>query len=247
LTVSAWIVGALAISGIPPLAGFFAKDQVVAAASLAGRPGLWLAALTASFLTAVYMWRATFMTFFGVARYEHQPHESPVVMRAPMGALAVAAALGGGLGLSATTGALPRFLGAREVGTNGPPEVVLTLISLAIALAGLGLAWFVYGWGRIDWVALRVRLGGLKRASLHAFYVDDAYGLVLGDGGKLLAAALAAFDRRGIDGFVGLIARGTGLLAGASRRLQTGLVRTYALAFLLGVVGILWFLAVRAT
>ena len=134
-----------------------------------------------------------------------------------------------------------------DVGTSGPPEAVLTVISVVVAVVGVGLAWFVYGSGRIDWVALRVRLAGLKRASLHAFYVDDAYGLVLGDGGKLLAAALAAFDRRGIDGFVGLIARGTGLLAGAGRRLQTGLVRTYALAFLLGVVGILWVLAVRAT
>jgi len=246
-TGAAWIIGALAISGFPPLVGFFAKDQVVAAASLAGRPELWLAALAASFLTAVYMWRATFMTFFGVARYEREPHESPVVMRAPTGVLAIAAALGGGLGLSATTGALPRFLGAEDVGTSGPPEAVLTLISLVVALAGLGLAWFVYGWGRIDWLALRVRLAGLKRTSLRAFYVDDAYAMVLGDGGKLFAAALAAFDRRGIDGFVGLIARGTGLLAGAGRRLQTGLVRTYALAFLVGVVGVLWFLVVRAT
>jgi NADH-quinone oxidoreductase subunit L len=82
---------------------------------------------------------------------------------------------------------------------------------------------------------------------MRGFYVDDTYGLVLGDGGKLVAAALAAFDRRGIDGFVGLIARGTGLLAGVGRRVQTGLVRTYALAFLAGVVGILWFLVGRAT
>jgi NADH-quinone oxidoreductase subunit L len=168
-------------------------------------------------------------------------------MGAPMGLLAVAAVLGGGLGLSATTGALPRFLGAEDVGTSGPPDVVLTLVSLVVALAGLGLAWVVYGSGRIDWVALRVRLAGLKRASLRGFYVDDAYGLVLGDGGKLLAAVLAAFDRRGIDALVGLIARGTGLLAGAGRRVQTGLVRTYALAFLLGVVAILWSLVVRAT
>jgi NADH-quinone oxidoreductase subunit L len=164
-----------------------------------------------------------------------------------MGVLAVAAAFGGLLGVSATTGLLPRFLGATEPGTAGPPEAVLDIIAVAVSLAGLGLAWFVYGSGRLDWVALRVRFAGLKRASMRAFYVDDAYGLVLGDGGKLLAAALAAFDNRGVDGLVGSIARGTGLLAGWGRRVQTGLVRTYALAFLAGVVGVLWFLVGRAT
>jgi NADH-quinone oxidoreductase subunit L len=246
-TGAAWIVGALAISGIPPLVGFFAKDQVIASASLAGRPELWLAALAASLLTGVYIWRATFMAFLGAPRYAGEPHEPPPVMRGPMAVLAFAAIFGGILGLSAGSGVLQRFLGVDDVGTSGPPEVVLTMIALLVAVAGVGLAWFVYGSGRIDWVALRVRYASLKRASMRGFYVDDAYAMVLGDGGKLLAAAIAAFDRRGVDGLVGLIARGTGMLAVAGRRIQTGLVRTYALAFLAGVVGILWFLVGRAT
>jgi NADH-quinone oxidoreductase subunit L len=246
-TTIAWIIGALAIAGVPPLAGFFSKDEAEAAASFAGRPELWVAGLAASFLTAVYIWRATTMTFFGSPRYEGEPHEPSPFMRVPMGVLAVASALGGLLGVSPTTGLLPRFLGAVEPGTAGPPEWVLDVIAVVVTLAGLGLAWFVYGSGRIDWVALRVRFAGLKRASMRAFYVDDAYAMVLGDGGKLAAAALAAFDRRGVDGVVESIARGTGLLAGWGRRVQTGLVRTYALAFLAGVVGVLWFLMARAT
>jgi NADH-quinone oxidoreductase subunit L len=245
-TGAVWIVGALAISGIPPLVGFFAKDQVIASASLAGRPGLWLAALAASLLTGVYIWRATFMAFFGSPRFSGEPHHPGSVMRVPMGMLALASAFGGILGLTAASGMLQRFLGVDDVGTSGPPEAVLTVISIVVAVAGIGLAWFVYGSRRIDWVALRVRFASLKRASMSGFYVDDAYGMVLGDGGKLLAAAIAAFDQRGIDGLVGLIARGTGMLAVAGRRLQTGLVRTYALAFLAGVVGILWFLVGRA-
>jgi NADH-quinone oxidoreductase subunit L len=241
-------VGALAISGIPPLAGFFSKDQVIASASLAGRPGLWVAALAASLLTGVYMWRATFMAFYGTSRRDvAEPHEPPSVMRGPMGVLAIASAFGGILGLTASNGMLQRFLGVDDVGSSGPPEAVLTVISVVVAVAGIGLAWFVYGSGRIDWVALRVRYAALKRASMRGFYVDDAYALVFGDGGKLVAAAIAAFDRRGLDGLVNLIARGTGLLAGAGRRLQTGLVRTYALAFLAGVVGMLWFLVGRGT
>ena len=71
--------------------------------------------------------------------------------------------------------------------------------------------------------------------------------MVLGDGGKLLAAAIAAFDRRGVDGLVGLIARGTGMLAVRARGARPAWCAPYALAFLAGVVGILWFLVGRAT
>jgi NADH-quinone oxidoreductase subunit L len=247
-TTVTWIVGALAISGIPPLSGFFAKDQVIAAASLAGRPGLWAAALAASLLTGVYVWRATFMTFFGRARYEGEPHEAPAVMRGPMLVLAVAAAIGGVLGLSRTSGLIPRFLAAAfSQVVHGPGEVVLTLISLVVAVAGLALAWFVYGSGRLDWIAIRVRFGAEKRLLQSGFYVDDVYGAAIGQPAKLGAAALAVFDRRGVDGLALLTARAIGALAAAGRRLQTGLVRTYALAFLLGGVGVLSYLVVKAT
>ena len=247
-TTATWVVGALAISGIPPLSGFFAKDQVIASASLAGRPGLWVAALAASLLTGVYIWRATFMTFFGRARYEGEPHRAPAVMRGPMLVLAVAAAIGGVLGLSRTSGLIPRFLAAAssEV-VHGPGEVVLTLISLVVAVAGLVLAWFVYGSGRLDWIAIRVRFGAEKRLLQSGFYVDDVYGAAIGQPAKLGAAALAVFDRRGVDGLALLTARAIGTLAATGRRLQTGLVRTYALAFLVGVVGVLSYLAVKAT
>jgi NADH-quinone oxidoreductase subunit L len=248
-TATMWIVAALAIAGVPPLAGFFAKDQDVAAASLAGRPGFWIVALLVSLLTAVYIGRATFMTFFGAARYSGEPREPGFVMRAPMALLAVGAAFGGLLGLSETSGAIYRFLApvaSGETGTAGPSELEVTTIAVVVALAGVAFAWFVWGSDRIDWVALRVRFAGLKRLGQSGFYVDDVYATAIGGGGELGAAVLAWLDRVVVDGAVNLFAEGVGKLSAGGRRVQTGFVRTYALAFLLGVVGVLWFLVARS-
>jgi hypothetical protein len=105
-----------------------------------------------------------------------------------------------------------------------------------VAVAGVGLAWFVYGSGRIDWVALRVRYASLN-ARPAGLLRDDAYAMVLGDGGKLLAAPSPRSTGAGWTAWWAHRA-GTGMLAVAGRRIQTGLVRTYA-GVPGGVVGIL--------
>jgi NADH-quinone oxidoreductase subunit L len=251
VTTATWLVGAAAMAGIPPLSGFFSKDQVVAAASEAGRTGLWVVALAGALLTAVYISRATFLVFFGHPRFEEHPHEAPRWMRAALVALAVGAFAGGILGLSATTGVLPSFLepvlGAGHAEEPvGLGELVLTLISVGVAAAGVALAWLVYQSGRIDWIALRERFGGAKRTLLRGFYVDDVYGGALVRPAKL-GAAFAAYvvDARVVDGAATGVGRLMSAAARVGRRVQTGLVRNYALAFLLGVVGLLWFLAAR--
>jgi NADH-quinone oxidoreductase subunit L len=250
-TTATWLVGAAAMAGVPPLSGFFSKDQVVAAASEAGRFGLWVAALVGALLTAVYITRATFLVFFGRPRFEGHPHEAPRWMRGALAALAVGALAGGVLGLSATTGVLPKFLepviGAvhpeETAGLSGP---VLTLISVVVAAAGIAVAWLVYQSGQIDWIALRARFGGVKRMLLRGFSVDDLYGGFVVRPAKLGAAFAAyVFDTRVVDGTATGIGRLMSAAARVGRGVQTGLVRNYALAFLLGVVGLLWFLAAR--
>jgi NADH-quinone oxidoreductase subunit L len=250
ITAYTWVIGWLAIAGIPPLSGFFAKDQVVAAASHAGRVGLFYAALFGAFLTAVYVSRATFLAFFGEPRYQGHPHDPPPRMRSVLVVLALGAAVAGALGLSATTGLLPRFLGPvvgpTEEAHAGPSELVLAIVSVAIALAGIALAWLVYLSGRIDWQALRVRLGGPKRALQRGFYVDDFYGGAVVGPAKLGSAFLAyVLDKRIVDGAANGLGRLFAVTAGVGRRVQTGFVRNYALAFLLGAVAILLYLAVR--
>ncbi len=250
LTFWTWVIGWLAMAGIPPLSGFFAKDQVVASASENGRLWFWIAALVGSLLTAVYMSRATFMTFFGRPRSEQKPHDAPPRMGLALVVLAAAAAFGGILGLSAVNGILPAFLepvfGAAEE-PHGPLTVLaLALASSAVAVVGIGIAYLVYGSGRIDWVALRSRFAGAKRASQRGFYVDDVYTGGLVAPAKLGSAFLAyVFDRRVLDGAVNGLGRIIGAFAGRGRAVQTGRVRSYALAVLLGVVGVLSYLVVR--
>ncbi|TMK85674.1 MAG: NADH-quinone oxidoreductase subunit L [Actinobacteria bacterium] len=251
LTAVTWVVGWLAMAGIPPLSGFFAKDQVVAAASQAGRIGLWYAALFGALLTALYETRGTFLTFFGEPRHRGHPHDPPSLMRTALVSLAVGAALAGVLGLSATSGLLPKFLtpvvGPTKEAVAGPSELVLSIISVAVALVGILTAWLVYLSGRIDWMALRVRFASAKRTFQRGFYVNDFYsGAIVGP--AKLAAAFVAYvvDRRVVDGTLTGIGRLVSSSAGAARRAQTGLVRTYAVGILLGATAVLGYLVVRS-
>src|SRR5439155_290974 len=138
----------------PGLSGFFAKDQVVAAAAQSGRRALWYTALFAALLTALYESRATFMTFFGKPRYEGHPHDPPTRMRMALMVLAFGAATAGVLGLSATTGLLPKFLspvvGRTKEAISGPPEWALAVISvlvrnyaLAVLLGAVSVLWYL--------------------------------------------------------------------------------------------------------
>jgi NADH-quinone oxidoreductase subunit L len=251
VTALTWTVSAAAMAGIPPLSGFFSKDQVISSASLAGRPGFWVAALVGAFLTAVYMGRGTFLAFFGSPRYEGHPHDPPAPMRLVLLALGALAVIGGVLGLSAGNGLLVRFLrpviGPVGERVAGPSEAVLTLISVVVALLGVGLAAFVYVSGRFDWQALRARFAGARRSLSHGFYVNDVYGGAIVSPAKAGSAFLAyVVDDRLIDGSVNGIGGAFRQLARAGRLAQSGLVRRYALAFAAGAVGILIFVAVRS-
>jgi NADH-quinone oxidoreductase subunit L len=250
VTAYTWMIGWLAMAGIPPLSGFFAKDQVVAAASNAGRTGLWMAALFGALLTALYESRATFMTFFGEPRHAGHPHDPPSRMRVALIALAVGAVAGGVLGLSATTGIIPKFLepvvGATEHAEGALPEWALTVISVAVGVAGIALAYLVYMSGRIDWIALRSRLVRTKTTLQRGFFVNDVYSGVIVSPAKAVAAFLAyVVDARVIDEAVNGLGTVFRQAAAVGRRVQTGLVRNYALGVLLGAVAILWYLAVR--
>jgi NADH-quinone oxidoreductase subunit L len=251
VTFALFIVGWLAIAGIPPLSGFFAKDEILAAASHGGKTLAFAIGLFAAFFSALYISRIAFLAFFGRYRGDRPVHEAPRVMTVPMAVLGACAAVGGILGISAVTGVIPRFLapvvGRVAEGHQGISTIWLAIISVAVALAGIALGWFLYLSGQVDWVALRVRLRPLRRTFETGFFFDTVYGAVLATPGKAVSAFLAyVFDQRVIDGAVVWIGRGFTGLASAGRRVQSGLVRTYALAFLLGVVAILWYVAARS-
>jgi NADH-quinone oxidoreductase subunit L len=246
-----FIVGALALAGVYPLSGFFAKDEILEVASNSGNELLFVLGVLGALISALYIGRLVFLTFFGRARSEEaeHAHESPAILTIPLVLLALGA---GGASLLDLTihGALSTFMepvvGPTPEGAAGLSYAAIVAISSLMVAIGLFTTWFVYGSGKIDWLALRVRMQPAQRVLEHGWYVDNYYSALLVTPGKAVAAWLAyVFDARIIDGIVNGIGAGFRALARSGRRLQTGLVRTYALAFLAGAIGLLVYVGFR--
>ena len=192
ITALTFMVGWLAISGIPPFAGFFSKDEILAEAYHSGYVGLWALGVITAFLTAFYSSRQVFLTFWGKSRMEPEvekhAHESPPVMTVPLIILAVLAAVSGFLGLPAEGGsAIHRFLSpifageahvTGEVAAGGLSEIALASISTGMGLLGIGVAWAMYIRRFVSPVQLAARFQPLYRLLLNKYYVDELYGFL---------------------------------------------------------------------
>jgi NADH-quinone oxidoreductase subunit L len=251
LTGWTFVIGAVSLAGVPFLAGFYAKDEILEIANSTGRPWVYVLGVLGALISALYIGRLIFLTFFGRPRSEtaENAHESPAVMTAPLVLLSVGAGVGGLLNTNAggrIAQLLEPVVGALEEGSAGLSTSLVIAIAVVIALAGLFLAWFVYTSGKIDWLALRVRLAPLQRLFANGWYLDAYYSAILVTPGKALAAFSAyVFDTRFLDGIVNGLGSLVHRLANAGRKLQTGLVRNYALAILAGVVGVLVYVGFR--
>jgi NADH-quinone oxidoreductase subunit L len=249
-TFGTMVVAWLAISGMPPFSGFWSKDEILAVTF--NRGGLWVLlwaiGLVTAGITAFYMTRLMFMTFWGEKRWDEgvHPHESPRTMTVPLLALAGLAAVGGFINTPWRLG-LEHFLepSFEFAHLAHPPEGgtawVLAAVSVAVGLAGIFLAYRLYLAGpRPD------ESGTLWRWSLNGYYVDDLYGNTIVLPGKLSAAWMAFFvDAKIVDGAV----NGTGVvvrwIGDRMRPLQTGLVRNYGVWVLIGTVGLLVYFLTR--
>jgi NADH-quinone oxidoreductase subunit L len=275
VTHATMFIATLAISGIPGLAGFFSKDEILAQVygSALGSKPLYVVGLVTALMTSFYMWRLMYMTFYGAPRSHVHAHESPRVMTWPLIALAAGSALGGWLAVPKAWTFLPAGFHAfdhwltqmfgQEMGGHEIPELFLTSLSVVAALVGIYIASKLY---------LKVWEGPLYRALLNKWYVDEIYDFLFVNGlAKGGGSALAAFDRGVVDGGVngvgwlgrlsstisiwwdtwivdGLV-RLTGFvvkLAGYPVRLfQTGYVQSYALVFVAGVLAMLGYYVMR--
>jgi NADH-quinone oxidoreductase subunit L len=243
-------IGALSLAGIPPLAGFFAKDHIVNVANETGRQAAWVLALVAAFLSALYIARPLFLAFFGRSRAHGEAHEAPRLMHAPLAVLAAGAVVGGlALGLQAEGGPLERFLepvtGTLEGAHGGLSEVVLIAIGAAIAVAAVALAWLIWASGRVDWEAFPERQPELQGWLSNAFYVNALYAWLVRAPGSGFGRALRVVDDRVVDGAVNEVAEDVGRASRLAPVLQSGFVRSYALAFLLGAAALLLYLGLR--
>jgi NADH-quinone oxidoreductase subunit L len=242
-------IGWLAISGIPPFAGFFSKDQILTEAYLHGFGAVYVVGLVAAVVTAFYMSRWFFLIFLGEPRYpaDVHPHESPGSMTIPLIVLAGLSAIGG-LALNPVhSGPLYRFLEPSvapvgELGYEpaGPlTEAALIPIAIVAAIVGIGLAYVAYVRRDVSTGRMSEPVRGAGAELLERrFFVDELYESIFVRAGGRASRGILWFDTRVVDGAVvgsGVASLATGRL---SRLWQTGLVRSYVGWVLVGALGI---------
>ncbi|MFN2223377.1 MAG: proton-conducting transporter membrane subunit, partial [Candidatus Promineifilaceae bacterium] len=260
-TFATFLVGVLALSGLPLLSGFFSKDEILVGAFEHGALVPWLLGVVTAALTAFYAFRLLFVAFYGKSRLdkrtEKQAHESPPVMLVPLVILAILAGIGGFIGLPAFVGignAIDEFLypvfsdsQVVHAATGGAAvEAGLISVSTVAAVVGLLAAYWIYirRWG----LAARLTKSAqwLYDIIYNKYYVDELYTEAVVKPLRTLGQVLAeTVDQRSIDRIVNGIAELIGLAGTGLRRLQTGLVRNYALAMLAGVIAILAYFFLR--
>jgi|307.fasta_scaffold06525_2 NADH-quinone oxidoreductase subunit L len=255
VTTITFLVGAVGLAGLPPFAGFFSKDEILAATfHHEGHRLLWFILLAGVFLTAMYTARLVFLAFFGRPRMSkeqaHHIHESPAVMTVPLGLLAILTAVAGIIGVPSEHGTtFTRFLApvlpAAEGEHGGVAALALAAVSVIAALAGVFVAWLVYGRGQVDAEKIGVAENPIHRLVLNKYYVDELYdALFVKPLYRLFLWCAQIFDVKVIDGLVNGVARAVIAWALSLRRLQTGFVMNYALGMLLGAVALVAFLLV---
>jgi NADH-quinone oxidoreductase subunit L len=246
VTFVTFAVATAAIAGIPPLAGFWSKDEILwnaYASSRGGSPVLWAVMAATALMTAFYMFRLLWLTFLGTSRMapdvEHHVHESPLSMTGVLMVLALLSAVGGFV-------AVPHFLEPLLPLPQTPEalhhvEMPLLALSVAIALAGLAGAWLVFGGGMARATRLAERYATLHRILYAKYYVDEAYERFLNR--PLLWISDRVFlglgDRVLLDGSLDGLARLAQRTAGAFSRVQTGNLHLYALFVLAGIIATL--------
>jgi len=251
-TYATFLIGSLSLAGIWPLAGFWSKDEIVHYA-WENQPALfWLAIITV-FMTAFYMFRAVFLTFGGEYRggeagghgvagghekhdAHREPHESPVVMLFPMVILAIFA-IGSGWALWGVN----EFLGGHGAGffkILDPRESPLPLISLAVALSGIFLAYAIYSKKWLSADRIGQVFAPVYTLLSRKYFMDELYEQVLVV--RVLVNGLfyriQQFDTYVVDGIVNGLGKITVRAGGALRRLQTGQLQSYGLAIVIGLV-----------
>jgi len=255
-TTVTFLVGAFGLAGIPPLAGFFSKDEILGAVFHGHRYLLWAMLLLGAFMTACYTFRLVFLAFFGGPRMPkevaHHIHESPAVMTIPLIVLAVLTVVAGlAVGIPSSQGtAFAHFLAPvlplEESEHSAGVAFSLLVLSALVAIAGVALAWMVYGRIPVRAASIGVARNPLHKILIDKYYVDEIYDALFVKPIYQLSLWLArVFDPRVIDGLVNGVATTVASWSRGLRRVQTGFVMNYALGVLLGAVAVIAYLMAR--
>lgn len=257
-TFRVMLVGTLAISGVPLLAGFFSKDDILwqAFSSPSGNPIFWAIGILTAILTAFYMFRLLYLTFYGKPNLDqqafHHVHESPKVMTMPLYILALLSIVGGYVGLPHALGGgawFEKFLEPvlahpknlhNMVHHNPSVEYLLMLLSIIAAAIGITIAYMFYIKNPENPKRLALKFAGLYRLLSNKYYIDEIYDYMIVKPLYIVSLLFwKVFDIGLIDGAINGVARIIGTLSERLRVFQTGYVRNYALLLLIGTVAIL--------
>jgi NADH-quinone oxidoreductase subunit L len=258
------LIGTLAISGVPLLAGFFSKDEILwlAFSSPHGNPIFWLLGILAAVLTAFYMFRLLYLTFYGKTNLSseslHHVHESPKVMTTPLYILALLSIVGGYIGLPHSLGggawfekflepviAKPELI-ETAVHNPGSSEYLFMILSIIAAATGITAAYVFYIKNPERPKRLAIKMSGAYQLILHKYYIDEIYDYIVVKPLYIISLIFwKVFDVGVIDGFINGTARFFGTSSQRLRVFQTGYVRNYILIFLIGVIALLGYCILR--
>jgi NAD(P)H-quinone oxidoreductase subunit 5 len=268
ITATTFFIGTLAISGIPPFAGFWSKDEILGA-TYAANPLLWLVGFATAGVTAFYMFRMYFSTFEGSFRgndkaiqekllkaagghadhdahgHSHaaKPHESPWTMTLPLVILAVPSTLVGLVG-TPFNNYFEEFITAPGKAIEVAHEfdlnefLIMAGSSVGIGLIGITLASLMYLGRKIDPSAIAAKIPSLYNLSLNKWYIDDIYNSVFVIGLRRVARQVMEVDYRVVDGAVNLAGLATLLGGEGLKYLETGRAQFYALIVFGAVLGL---------
>jgi NADH-quinone oxidoreductase subunit L len=245
------LIGTMSISGVPLLAGYFSKDEVIYAMLERGHPWLYVVGTVTAGITAFYMFRMLFIAFFGPDRsdpdkHPHHGHVPAWVMQVPVALLALGSIASGYISIGEDNSPWFQFLAPDFPQADNVPLFtpafsanLSSVLIFVIVLIGFGLAYWRYGTARAreDSVArLAIETKRMPAVLVNAYYVDALIGWLIVRPAQALGTAFGAFvDPHIIDGGVRDLAWLAGILGLGVRRLQNGLVRAYAIALVAGV------------
>ncbi len=267
-TAVTFIIASLALAGIPPLSGFWSKDEILLSAFGSGNYLVFGVLLLTAFMTAFYMFRLIFLTFFGKARnHDVHAHESPALMTLPLWCLAVGSVVIGIPGSPFMHHWFQKFMAEMVHYPEYEPSALVMACSIAVAVLGIGLAFVMY-LKKTNWAAAVAKsFPSFYRLSFNKFFFDEFYvaylikpfhalgRLLFGfdatvvDGGVNGAASVTMFlsrvkqwiDTYIVDGFMNFLGTAVYFLNSITKRFQTGVVQNYMLlAFLVFLVFIIW-------
>jgi NADH-quinone oxidoreductase subunit L len=267
-TAITFIIASLALSGVPPLSGFWSKDEILLAAFGCGNFPVFVILLLTAFMTAFYMFRLIFLTFFGAARnHEVHAHESPALMTAPLWCLAAGSVVIGIPGSPFMHHWFQKFIAQMAHYPEYEPSAFVMACSIAVAILGIGLAGVMYLKQKHWAAAVAKTFPSFYRLSFNKFYFDEFYTVYIVKPFNALGRVLFGFDETVIDGAVNGAGRNTLALSAIKnwidqhivdsavnftgtlvhflnsvvKRLQTGFVQNYLLIVFLCVLAFLFF------